>query len=112
MEFGLSLGSTGRNEMVLEVGAFVVAAFVAYQMHDLREALTINRKNVMMVFPFTALVSLTLLFANGTGINLLDYGFASGSISLISVSHIVLALFLALSTVQGARGLLGHNRML
>ncbi len=97
--------------MVLEVGAFVVASLVAYQVHDLREALTINRKNVMMSSPFVALVSLTLLFANETGINLLDYGFASGSISLISISHVVLTLFLALSMVQGARGL-SHNRIL
>lgn len=111
MEFGLGLGSTGRNEMVLEVGAFVVAALVAYQTGDLQEALTIGRENLRMIFPLFALVSLTLLFANETGVNLLNYGFASGSISLISVSHILLASFLALSFVQGLRSL-GQRKVL
>lgn len=105
VQFGLSLGSIGRNEMALEVGAFIVAAIVAYRMNDIREALTINRKNITMVIPLFALVSLTLLFANEIHVNLLDYGFASGSVSLISISHVVLALFLAMSFGQGVRGL-------
>ena len=81
VQFGLGLSSAGRSEMAPDVGAFIIAAVVAYRMNDLREALTINRKKSMMITPLFVLVSLTLLFANENGINLLGYGFASWSFS-------------------------------
>jgi membrane-bound metal-dependent hydrolase YbcI (DUF457 family) len=102
--FGLSLGVQGRNEVVFEVGMLLVATLIAYRNGDLRSALSIKRKNILMVLPLIALISLTLLFANETNVQLIDYGFASLSLIIIAISHILLACFLAFSTLQGIRG--------
>lgn len=103
-EFGLSLGVLGRNEAVAEVGMLVLAVVIAYRNGELRSALSVDRRNVLMCAPLIVLVSLTILFANESKTRLLEYGFASGSLTVISVSHILLACFLVFSTLQGIRG--------
>jgi len=100
---GLSLGFSTMSEVVLELGAMVVAAVYAYSRGDVQSSLKPVRSNVLLVVPLFALVSLTLLFANELGVTLLEYGFAGKSISLISSAHLMLAGFLALSTFQGLR---------
>ncbi len=105
LEFGLNLGFPGRNEAFFEIGMLVVALIVAHRGGDLGAAVSVGRGNVLMSIPLVALASLTVLFANENNTPLLDYGFASGSLTLISLSHILLAGFLAFSTLQGIRGL-------
>ncbi len=102
--FGLGLGDQARYEAVIEVGMLLVAALIAYRNGDLRSALTVESRNIKMAAPLFILTSLTLLFANENNTHLLKYGFASSSMTLIAVSHILLAGFLALSTLQGIRG--------
>lgn len=104
-EIGLHLGSSGRNQMLLEVGGFFIATMVAIKNGDLKQALAMSRSNMAMLVPLLMLITLTVIFSHDTGINLVEYGFASKSVTLIAVSHILLALFLALSAGQGVRGL-------
>ncbi len=103
-EFGLNLGVQGRNEVFLEVGMLFFAALMAVGNGDFSLAVSVDRRNLLMSIPLAVLVSLTLLFANENKVRLLDYGFASNSLTLISVSHILLACFLTFSTLQGIRG--------
>lgn len=109
-EFGLKLGALGRNEAVLEVGMLLVAGLIAYRNGDLREALFVERRNALMGIPLIALATLTILYANENSTHLLEYGFASSSLTLISVSHILLACVLAFSMLRGINGL-AHRKI-
>lgn len=100
-EFGLNLGVQGRNEVILEVGTLLLAALMAVRSGDFRSAISVDRRNLLMIIPLIVLVSLTVLVANENHMHFLEYGFASNSITLISISHILLACFLAFSMLQG-----------
>jgi hypothetical protein len=100
-DFGLLLGNNAYYAALLEIGALVVATFIAYSNGDLRSSMQVLPKNMLSFIPLIVLVSLTLLFASEFNINLIQHGFQGLSISLISISHIILALFLTLSAFCG-----------
>ncbi|MCL4436128.1 MAG: hypothetical protein M1503_10100 [Thaumarchaeota archaeon] len=81
----------------------LLAALIAIRNGDFRSAVSIEPRNLLMCIPLIVLVSLTILFANENNTRLLEFGFASNSLTLISISHILLACFLAFSTLQGIR---------
>ena len=100
-DFGLILGNDPYYATSLEIGALTVATFIAYSNGDLRSSMRVWPKNLLSFIPLFVLVSLTLLFASEFNINLIQHGFQGLSISLISISHIILALFLTLSAFCG-----------
>lgn len=103
-QFGLNLAFQSRNDTILEVGMMLLGGLPAYKRGDLERSLAVDGRNVLMVLPLFGLVSLTLLFANEFNVDIIEHGFASVSLTLISISHIVLSLFLAVSTMRGIQG--------
>jgi hypothetical protein len=110
VEFGLNLGIQGRYEAILEVGVLVLAVLMAVRNGDFRSALSVDQRNLLMGIPLTVLVSLTVLFANDNNTRLLEFGFVSSSLTLISTAHILLACFLVCSVLQGIRGYNTHEK--
>lgn len=101
LQLGLNLAFQPRNDIILEVGMLLLAGFLAYRRGDLRRSLAMDGRNALMVIPLIGLVSLTLLFANEFNVDIIEYGFASVSLSLITISHIVFSVFLTASTMRG-----------
>ena len=100
-DFGLLLGNNDYYAPLLEIGALIVATFIAYSNGDLRSSMQMRTKNMLSFIPLFVLISLTLLFASEFNINIIQHGFKGLSLSLISISHIILALFLTLSAFCG-----------
>ena len=94
-------------DVALETVGLLLAAGVIYFNEDLKRLLSVDRRNVLMFFPFSALVTSMLFFAVDVPIApLISYIWYSNVFATIVLVHIVLVVFLAVSSVQGLRSLL------
>jgi len=104
--FGFSTAMMSVFDVGLETVGLLLAAGVMYFNGDLRRLLSVDMRNVWMFFPFLALVTSMLFFAVDVPISPLVYHILSSRLlASIVFGHIVLVVFLAVSTVQGLRGL-------
>jgi hypothetical protein len=109
--FGFNMAMPSVFDVALETAGLLLAAGIVYFNGDLRRLLSASKRNVWMLFPFLALVSSMLFFAVDRPIvPLIAYVWSSKSLTIMVLGHVVLALFLALSTVQGLKGLFTSRR--
>ena len=102
--FGFSTARMSVFDVALEVAGLLLAAGVMYFNGDLRRLLSVEKRNVLMFFPFLALVTSMLFFAVDVPIvPLVSHIWNSRLLSTIVLGHIVLVVFLAVSTAQGLR---------
>ena len=91
-------------DVALETVGLLLAAGVMYFNGDLRRLLSVDIRNVLMFFPFLALVSSMLFFAVDVPIvPLVFHIWSSKLFATIVLAHMVLVTFLAVSTIQGLR---------
>ena len=116
--FGFSAAMMSVFDVALEIGGLLLAVGVMFFNGDLRRLLSVEKSNVLMVFPLLALVSSMLFFdVDVPIIPLVAHLLVSPVFAAIVLAHIVLVVFLAVSTVQGLRGLVldlfnsGYNKL-
>jgi len=104
--FGFSNAMMSVFDVALEIGGLLLAAGVMYFNGDLKRLLSVDIRNVLMFFPFLALVTSMLFFAVDVPIVPLVFHILSSNLfAAIVLAHIVLVVFLAVSTAQGLRRL-------
>jgi len=102
--FGFSAAMMSVFDVALEIVGFLLAVGVMFFNGDLRRLLSVEKRNVLMVFPLLALVSSMLFFAVDVPvIPLVAHLLVSPVFAVIVLAHIVLVVFLAISTMQGLR---------
>jgi hypothetical protein len=102
--FGFNNAMMSVLDVGLEAGGLLLAAGIMYFNGDLRRLLSVDKGNVWMFFPFLALVASILFFAVDLPIIPLVYHIGHSKLfATIIISHLVLVVFLAVSTFQGLR---------
>lgn len=104
IRIGFGLGVPSVADTILELSGLVLAVILAYLNGDISQLLSKKPQSLLSVIPLLAMSSTTLIASTEFKVNLVQYGFASLKISLISVGHIVLGCFLLASAIQGIRG--------
>ncbi len=104
--FGFNNAMMSGFNVGLETAGLLLAAAVLYFSGDLKRLLSVDVRNVLMFFPFLALVTSMLFFAVDVPIvPLVVHILSSKLFASIVFAHIVLVVFLAVSTAQGLRRL-------
>ena len=102
--FGFSAAMMSVFDVALEIVGLLLAVGVMFFNGDLRRLLSVEKSNVLMFFPLLALVSSMLFFAvDWSIIPLITYIWGSPFLTTIVMAHLILAVFLAFSTLQGLR---------
>lgn len=105
--FGFNNAMMSVFDVALETVGLLLAAGVMYFNGDLKRLLSVDKRNVLMFFPFLALLTSMLFFAVDVPISpLISHILSSKLFATIVLAHIVLVVFLAVSTAQGLRSLL------
>jgi len=109
--FGFTNAMTSVFDVALETSGLLLAAGIMYFNGDLKRLLSVDMRNIPMFLPLLALLTSMLFFAvDWTIIPLVAYIWSSPLLTTIVLAHIVLAIFLAVSTAQGFRRLLRVNK--
>jgi hypothetical protein len=105
MFFGLNIALVSVLDVALEVAGLLLAAGIVCFNGDLRRLLSVDTRNVSMFLPFLALLASILVVAvDYTMAPLVAYiSFRDQSLATMLLAHMILAVFLAVSTVQGLR---------
>ena len=105
--FGFNIAMTSTLDVALETTGLLLAAGISYFNGDLKRMLSIDVQNLLMFFPLSALsLSMTHFAVDWPLIPLITYIWSRKILTIIVLGHIILAVFLALSTIQGLRKLL------
>ena len=108
--FGFNNSMFSVFDVILEAAGLLLAVGIMYFNGDLKRLVSVNLDNLFMVFPLLALVSSMLFFAvDWPIIPLIAYIWSSPILTTIVIAHLILTTFLAISTLQGLRKLLGGN---
>ncbi len=110
IQIGLSLGAPSPADTLLECGGFIVATIIAYKNGDITKLLSITPEAFWSIIPLGAVSSMTLIASQEFKVNLVNYAFSSKNLTLISLSHLVIAAFLTISCFQGIRALAKRPR--
>jgi hypothetical protein len=109
--FGLNIAMPSVLDVALETAGLLLAAGIIIFNGDLRRLLSVDMRNTPMLLPFLALLTSMLFFAvDRPIIPLVAYIWSSKLITIIVLEHIILAIFLAVSTAQGLRRLFNNPR--
>jgi len=104
--FGFGTAMVSVFDVALETAGLLLAAGIMYFNGDLRRLLSVDMRNIPMFLPLLALVTSMLFLAVDVPIMpLVAYVLSSPLFATIVLAHIVLAIFLAVSTAQGLRRL-------
>ena len=88
----------------LETAGLLLATGIAYYNGDLKRLVSVDRNNVLMFLPFLALVASMLFFAVDVPIiPLIAHIWLSPLFGTIVLSHMILVISLAISSIQGMR---------
>ena len=102
--FGFGVAMPSFLDTALETIGLLLAAGIVVFNGDLRRLVSVNKRNILMVLPFLALVTSMLFFAADSGIvPLIAYVWSRKVLTVLVLDHIILAIFLAVSSVQGFR---------
>jgi hypothetical protein len=105
--FGLNIAMPSVLDVALETTGLLLAAGIIIFNGDLRRLLSVDMHNIPMFLPFLALLASMLFFAvDRPIIPLVAYIWSRKLLTLIVLEHIILVIFLAVSTAQGLRRLL------
>ena len=105
MQIGIRLGVPSTGDTLLEGGAVVVVALIAYWNGDMTKLLSVRPESFWTIIPLATLSSMTLIASREFKVNLTSYAFSSKNLSIISLSHMLVAGFLLVSYIQGLRAL-------
>jgi hypothetical protein len=104
--FGFYAAMVSVLDVALETVGLLLAAGIMYFNGDLERLLSVDLRNILMFLPLLALLTSMLFFAvDWPIIPLVAYFFSSPLFATIVLAHIVLAIFLAVSTAQGLKRL-------
>ncbi|MGD0978813.1 MAG: metal-dependent hydrolase [Candidatus Bathyarchaeia archaeon] len=102
--FGLNFAMASVLDVALETAGLLLAAGIVYYNGDLRRLLSVDARNIPMVLPFLALLASMLFFTvDWPIIPLIANIFSRKLLTIIVLDHIILIIFLAVSTAQGLR---------
>ena len=108
--YGLNIAMLSLVDVALEVLGLVVAAGMIYFTGDLRRVISVNKENIYMLLPFSAIMASILFFTIDLPIGpLIAYTWSRKLLTATVSGHIILTVFLAYSTVQGLRGLISEK---
>lgn len=104
--FGFDNAMLSVFDVALEIVGLLLAFGIMYFNGDLERLVSVNLDNVWMFFPLLALVLSMLSFAvHWSIIPLIAYIWNSPMLTTIVIAHLILTIFLAISTIQGLRKL-------
>jgi len=104
--FGFHITMPSTLDVALETAGLLLAAGIVYFSGDLKRLLSVDTHNIPMFLPSLALVTSMLFFAvDWPIIPLVAYIGSSPLLATLVLAHIILAIFLAVSTAQGLRRL-------
>ena len=107
--FGFNMAMLSMLDVALETAGLLLAAGISCFKEDLRRMLSIDIHNLLMFLPLLAmLVSMLVLAVDLPIVPLVAYIWSRKLLTTIVLGHIVLVIFLALSTLQGLRRLFQH----
>jgi hypothetical protein len=105
--FGFNISMPSALDSALEILGLLLAVGIILFNGDLRRLLSAKVSNFWMFLPCLALLTSMLVLAIDTHTALVAYTlFENGAIAAILLAHIILVVFLAVSTLQGLRGLI------
>jgi len=108
--FGFYAAMVSVLDVALETAGLLLAAGIMYFNGDLRRLLSVDMRNIPMFLPFLALVtSMLFLAVDWPIIPLVAYVWSRKLLTTIVLGHTILAIVLALSTLQGLRGLFNNR---
>jgi hypothetical protein len=105
--FGFNIPMPSALDSALEILGLLLAVGIVLFNGDLRRLLSAKASNFLMFLPCLALLASMLVLAVDTHTALLVAYvlFENGAIAAMLSAHIILVVFLAVSTLQGLRGL-------
>ena len=109
-QVGINLGVPSAADTLLEGGAFIVAALMAYGNGDMAKLLSVRADSFWSIIPLAALSSMTFIASREFKVTLVNYAFSSKNLTLISLGHMLIAAFLLVSCIQGVRALSRRGR--
>jgi hypothetical protein len=102
--FGFNIPMPSVLDVALETSGLLLAAGIIFLNGDLSQLLSIDTRNIPMLLPFLALLASMLFFAvDWPIIPLVAHIWSRKLLTIIVLEHTILAIFLAVSTVQGLR---------
>ena len=105
VEVGLYLGMPSNADAALEVGMLAVVLLYMWQNGDARALLKKDPKNLCLLIPLIAIVSLSLLASQNDHLQLATYAFSQIDVTAISAGHVVLGLVMVIGVLQGIRAI-------
>ena len=110
MQVGINLGVPSAADTLLEGGAFIAAALIAYRNGDVAKLMSVRADSFWSIIPLAALSSMTFIASREFKVTLVNYAFSSRNLTLISLGHLLIAAFLLASSIQGVRALCRRRR--
>jgi hypothetical protein len=109
--FGFNFTMLSILDVALEITGLSLAAGISYFNGDLRRLLSVDIHNILMFLPLFALLTSMLFFAvDWPIVPLIAYILSRKLFTTIVLGHIILVMFLALSTLQGLRKLFKYEK--
>ena len=104
---GFNFAMPSVVDVSLEVFGLLLAAGIFIYSGNLRRTVSVDKRNILMVLPLLALLVSTIFFASRwSSINsLFAYVFFNKLLMILALGHIILFIFLVISTLQGLRAL-------
>jgi hypothetical protein len=104
--YGLGVAMPSVLDAALETAGLLVAAGIVIYNGDLRKLLSVDKRNIWMLLPLLALLTSMLFFAiDWPIVPLIAYVWSRKLLTAIVFDHLILVVFLAVSTAQGLRAL-------
>jgi hypothetical protein len=111
VSFGFNAHMLSILDVALEITGLILAAMLLYYNRDWKRLLSIDKRNIWMFFPFLALITSILFFAVDRSLSpLVSHILSNTPLSIIVFGHIILGIFLAISTIQGLRSIFDRTR--
>jgi len=105
---GFNLPIVSLADVVLETVGLLLAAGIIYLNGDLKRLLSVDRRNFPMFLPFLALVMMLFFptpWPSNLPLPLIAHIWSRKLLTTLASAHLILAMFLAVSTMQGLRSL-------
>ena len=100
---GLHLGIPSLLDTFLEMGALAACMGLVFANGDYLFFTRVGKESLTLVLPFTAMVTLTVLFAGDNYISLTALAFSRKALTAITVGHVILVTALGVGILQGFR---------
>ncbi len=104
---GLGFGMPSLMDTVMEIAGLILAAGIIIYTGDLKRLLSVDKRNLYMIFPLLALVVSAIFFISHMTLNpFIQYVLSSQMLITMAIANFILLGFIAASTLQGLRALM------